>query len=42
MKYAEIENKKQYKEYCQRHLELGNVLSSGKGSADMLLNGDRV
>lgn len=35
MKYSKIKNKKQYNEYCNRHLELGKVLGSGKGSADM-------
>lgn len=35
MKYSKIKNKKQYNEYCKRHLELGKVLGSGKGSADM-------
>lgn len=35
MKYSKIENKKQYKEYCDRHLELGNILGAGKGNADM-------
>ena len=35
MKYSEIVNKKQYQEYCDRHLELGNILGSGKGNADM-------
>ena len=34
MKYSEIENKKQYQEYCNRHLELGNILSSGRGNED--------
>lgn len=35
MKYAKIENKKQYQEYCNRHLELGKILSAGKGNDDM-------
>ena len=35
MKYSEIENKKQYQKYCDKHLELGNILSSGKGDAKM-------
>ena len=35
MKYSKIENKKQYNEYCKRHLELGKVLGSGKGNADL-------
>jgi HTH-type transcriptional regulator / antitoxin HigA len=35
MKYSEIVNKKQYQEYCNRHLELGKILGSGKGNADM-------
>lgn len=35
MKYSKIENKKQYREYCDRHLELGNILGAGKGNADM-------
>lgn len=35
MKYSEIVNKKQYQDYCDRHLELGNKLGSGKGDAKM-------
>ena len=35
MKYSEIENKVQYKEYCNLHLELGNILSSGLGNEEM-------
>ncbi len=35
MKYAEIENNKQYQEFCKRHLELGKVLSSGRGSEEL-------
>ena len=35
MRYSEIENQNQYKEYCNRHLELGNILSSGLGNEDM-------
>jgi len=35
MKYSEIVNKKQYREYCDRHLELGNILGAGKSNADM-------
>ena len=35
MKYSKIENKKQYKEYLERHLELGNILSTKKGNKDM-------
>lgn len=35
MKYSEIVNKKQYSEYCDRHLELGNLLGKGKADADM-------
>ncbi|MDX1651455.1 MAG: helix-turn-helix domain-containing protein [Brumimicrobium sp.] len=35
MKYSKIKNKKQYNEYCKRHLELGKILGSGKGTADM-------
>jgi len=35
MKYSKIKNKKQYKEYCDRHLELGNILEAGKGNTDM-------
>ena len=35
MKYSEILNKKQYGEYCKEHLELGRILSSGHGDADM-------
>ena len=34
MKYYEIVNKKQYNEYCKRHLILGKKLGSGKGSKD--------
>ena len=30
MKYSKIVNKKQYYEYCDRLLKLGNILSSGK------------
>lgn len=33
MGYSEIENKKQYQEYCDKHLKLGNILSSGKCDA---------
>lgn len=32
MKYSEIINKKQYKEYCQRHLDLGKKLSAGESN----------
>lgn len=35
MRYSEIVNKKQYRAYCDRHLELGNILAAGKGNADM-------
>jgi len=35
MKYSKIKNKKQYNEYCKRHLELGKILGSEKGTADM-------
>ena len=35
MKYSEIVNKKQYQKYCDRHLELGNVLGAEKGNDDM-------
>lgn len=35
MKYSEIINKKQYKEYCRRHLELGKILGAGKGNDDI-------
>ena len=35
MKYSEILNKKQYQEYCKRHLALGNILAAGEGTADM-------
>jgi HTH-type transcriptional regulator/antitoxin HigA len=34
MKYAEIVTKKQYDEYCKQHLELGKILSAGKGNDD--------
>ncbi|MES2555859.1 MAG: helix-turn-helix transcriptional regulator [Bacteroidota bacterium] len=32
MKYSEIITKKQYDEYCKQHLELGKILSAGKGT----------
>lgn len=35
MRYSEIVNKKQYQEYCNMHLELGNILGAGKGNDDM-------
>lgn len=35
MKYAEIENKNQYQKFCNRHLELGNILSRGLGNEEM-------
>jgi len=35
MKYSEIKNKKQYNTYCEKHLELGQILESGKGNPDM-------
>ncbi|MEX1003370.1 MAG: helix-turn-helix domain-containing protein [Crocinitomicaceae bacterium] len=35
MKYSKIENKKQYKEYTAKHLELGNTLAAGKGNGEM-------
>lgn len=35
MKYSEITTKKQYDEYCKRHLEIGKILGAGKGNADM-------
>lgn len=35
MKYSEIKNKKQYKEYSQRHLEIGKILGAGKGNDDL-------
>jgi len=35
MKYYEIVNKKQYSEYCKRHLALGKKLGSGKGSKEL-------
>lgn len=35
MKYSEIVNKKQYNEYCDRHLELGKLLGAGKGTTEM-------
>jgi len=35
MKYSEIETKTQYKEYCNRHLELGNILSKGLGNEEI-------
>jgi HTH-type transcriptional regulator / antitoxin HigA len=34
MKYSEIVNKKQYDDYCKRHLELGKILGAGKGNDD--------
>jgi HTH-type transcriptional regulator / antitoxin HigA len=35
MKYSEIENKEKYRAYCNQHMELGNLLGSGKGDEDM-------
>ena len=35
MKYYEIVNKKQYQEYCNRHLELGNILNSKKKNSEL-------
>lgn len=35
MKYSEIENKKQYSEYCNRHLEVGRILATGKSNPDL-------
>lgn len=35
MKYSEIETKKQYNDYCNRHLELGTILANGKGIEDL-------
>jgi HTH-type transcriptional regulator/antitoxin HigA len=35
MKYGEIITKEQYHAYCKKHLELGNVLASGKGNDDL-------
>ena len=35
MKYSEIANKKQYDEYCKRHLELGKLLGAGNGNDDL-------
>jgi HTH-type transcriptional regulator / antitoxin HigA len=35
MKYSQIKNKKQYKEYLDRHLELGNILSTKKGNKEL-------
>lgn len=35
MKYSEIKNKKQYQEYCKKHLELGKVLESGNGGKEL-------
>lgn len=35
MKYSEITNKKQYSEYCKRHLELGEMLAGGEGNDDL-------
>lgn len=35
MKYSEILNKKQYSEYCKRHLELGKTLAAGRGHDDL-------
>ena len=34
-KYSEIKSGQQYQKYCSRHLELGNILSSGRGCEDM-------
>lgn len=35
MKYSKIENRKQYNEYCKRHLELGKILGAEKGNNDL-------
>ena len=35
MKYSKIIDSQQYKDYCDKHLELGNILGSGNGSADI-------
>lgn len=35
MKYAKIENKKQYQAYCKRHLELGNIFAEGNKNKDL-------
>jgi len=35
MKYSEIINKRQYDEYCKKHLELGKILVAGKGNDDL-------
>ena len=32
MNFSKIENKEQYKKYCSKHLELGQILGSGKGN----------
>jgi HTH-type transcriptional regulator/antitoxin HigA len=32
MNFSKIENKDQYKNYCKKHLELGQLLGSGKGN----------
>ena len=35
MNYSKIVNKNQYNDYCNRHLELGQILSAGKGDEAM-------
>ena len=35
MRYYEIVNKKQYQEYCNRHLEIGKQLGSGKKNKEL-------
>ena len=35
MNYSKIVNKGQYKDYCSKHLELGQILGAGKGNEVM-------
>ena len=35
MNFSKIENKEQYKNYCNKHLEFGKILGSGKGNDTM-------
>lgn len=35
MKFSKIKNKEQYKDYCKKHLEFGQILGAGKGNEEM-------
>lgn len=35
MKYGAISSKKQYGDYCKKHLEIGRILGAGKGTKDL-------